>query len=215
MRKSCPKSRGHLSRRVVVAAFVLIGLAGGVWLQRASVLREVADLWIVSDPVTQSDVVAVLGGGLEIRPFAAAAFYKRGLVTRILVSQVPETISTAIVGLPGHTELNRMVLQKLGVPETAISTFGQANSNTWDEASALRNWANQHHVARIVIPIEIFAARRVQWVFHRAFAGSSVQLEIPSFDGHDYSRAEWWKSEAGMIAFQNEVVKYLYYRVKY
>ena len=30
-----------------------------------------------------------------------------------------------------------------------------------------------------------------------------------------YTRAEWWKTEAGMIAFQNEIMKYLYYRLKY
>jgi uncharacterized SAM-binding protein YcdF (DUF218 family) len=209
------RGRGSASRRVAVTVFLSAALAAGIWLQRAAVLRGVADLWIVSDPVTQSDVVAVLGGGLEVRPFAAAEIYERGLATRVLVSEVLEARSTAIVGAPGHTELNRMVLLKLGVPEAAIATFGQASRNTWDEANALRNWATEHHVARIIIPTEIFSARRVRWVFHRTFAGSSVQLEIPSFEGNNYSRAEWWKSEAGMIAFQNEVMKYLYYRLRY
>jgi uncharacterized SAM-binding protein YcdF (DUF218 family) len=195
--------------------FSLIALAGGVWLERASVLRGLADLWIVSDPVTQSDVVAVLGGGLEVRPFAAAEFYKRGLVSRVVISQVGEEPSTKIVGVPGHTELNRMVLLKLGVPEAVIDTFGQANSNTYDEANALRRWADEHNISRIVIPAEIFAARRIRWVFHREFSGTSTQLEIPSFEGHGYTRAEWWKTESGLIAFQNEIMKYLYYRLRY
>jgi hypothetical protein len=101
------------------------------------------------------------------------------------------------------------------VPDTAIEMFGQANRSTKDEASALRNWADQHHVSRITIPTEIFAARRVRWIFNREFAGSSVQLQIPSFEPPEYTRAEWWKTEAGMIAFQNEIMKYLYYRLKY
>jgi uncharacterized SAM-binding protein YcdF (DUF218 family) len=202
--------RGQVSssRRVAVAVFLFTALATGTWLQRAAVLRGVADLWIVSDPVTQSDVVVVLAGGLEVRPFVAAEMYQRGLATRVLVSDVRE-------GAPTHTELNRMVLLKLGVPEEAIATFGQANRNTWDEANALRNWATEHHVARIIIPTEIFSARRVRWVFHRTFAGSSVQLEVPSFEGHNYSRGEWWKSEAGTIAFRTEIMKYLYYRLRY
>ena len=109
-----------------------------------------------------------------------------------------------------------MVLLKLGVPDAAIGTFGQANRSTSDEAVALRDWADQHHVSRIIIPTEIFSARRVRWIFNREFAGSSVRLEIPSFDdGPDYTRAEWWKTEAGMIAFHNEIMKYLYYRLKY
>ena len=108
-----------------------------------------------------------------------------------------------------------MVLLKLGVPEAAIGIFGEANRNTRDEAAALRDWADRHGASRIVIPTEIFAARRVRWIFNRAFARSSVRLEIASFEPRHYTRAEWWKTEAGMIAFQNEVMKYFYYRLKY
>jgi len=107
-----------------------------------------------------------------------------------------------------------MVLVKLGVPASIVEAFGQANRNTFDEAAALRRWADQHHVSRIIIPTEIFATRRLRWVIDQKFAGSSVKVEIFSIDGPDYSR-EWWKTEAGMIAFQNEILKYLYYRIKY
>ena len=31
-----------------------------------------ADLWVVSDQITSVDAVVVLGGGLNVRPFAAA-----------------------------------------------------------------------------------------------------------------------------------------------
>jgi hypothetical protein len=66
-----------------------------------------------------------------------------------------------------------------------------------------------------VVPTEIFSARRVRWIFDREFVGSSVRLEFPAFEGPGYTRAEWWKTEAGLIAFQTEVMKYLYYRLKY
>jgi uncharacterized SAM-binding protein YcdF (DUF218 family) len=160
-------------------------------------------------------VVAVLGGGLEVRPFAAAELYKQGLVTKILISHVTESHLVEILAIPGHSELNRMVLLKLGIPETAIEMFGHANRSTWDEAAALRDWANQHGVSRIVIPTEVFFARRVRWIFNREFAGSSVQFNILSFEGPGYTRAKWWKTEAGLIAFQSEIIKYLYYRFKY
>ncbi len=84
-----------------------------------------------------------------------------------------------------------------------------------DEAAALRDWADQHGVSQIIVPIEIFSARRVRWIFHREFAGSSARVEVPAFEPPNYSRAEWWKSSAGMIAFQNEIMKFLYYRLKY
>jgi uncharacterized SAM-binding protein YcdF (DUF218 family) len=201
--------------RLLAAILLLTVLIGAGWLQREPLLRSAADFWIISDPVTHSDVVAVLGGDLEVRPFVAAEFYEKGLVAKVLVSQVPEKRSSRIGAIPGHTELNRRLLLKLGVPDAAIGTFGQANRNTKDEAVALRLWADRHGVSRIIIPTEVFAARRVRWIFNREFAGSSVRLEIPSFEPAHYTRAEWWKTEAGMIAFQNEIMKYLYYRLQY
>jgi hypothetical protein len=201
--------------RLAAAILLLTVLVAGVWRERASLLRGAADLWIVSDPLTSSDVVAVLGGQLEVRPFAAAELYKNGLVTKVLVSQVAEAHSSKIGAIPGHSELNRMLLLKLGVPEIAIEMFGQANRSTKDEAVALRDWADEHRVSQIIIPTEIFAARRVRWILNREFAGSSVHLEIPSFEPPGYTRADWWKTEAGMIAFQNEIMKYLYYRFRY
>src|SRR5262245_15777671 len=210
-----PLRRQRFAGRFVAATLLLAVLAAGVWLGRALLLRVAADLWIVSDPINPSDVAVVLGGTLEVRPFAAAEVYHKGLVTKVLVSQVAEARYTALGGIPGHSELNRMLLVRLGVPEAAIEMFGQANNNTRDEAHALKEWANQHRISRIVIPTEIFAARRVRWIFTREFAGSSVRVEVPSFEPPGHTRAGWWKTEAGMVAFQNEILKYLYYRLKY
>jgi hypothetical protein len=125
-----PLQQQRSLRRLGAAALSLILLAAGIWLGREPLLRGAADLWIVSDPVTRADVVAVLGGGLDVRPFAAAELYKKGLVTKIVVSQVAEAHSSKIGAIPGHSELNRMLLLKLGVPEAAIEMFGQANRNT-------------------------------------------------------------------------------------
>ena len=190
-------------------------VVAGVWLGREPLMRGAADLWVVSDPVMRADAVAILGGGLDVRPFAAAELYKKGLVDKVLVSRVVEGRSTTIGGIPGHSDLNRLLLLKLGVPETAIEMFGEANRNTMEEAAALRRWAAQHGVSQIIVPTEVFAARRVRWIFDRAFAQDSVRLAVASFEAPGYTRAAWWKTEAGLITFQNEILKYLYYRLKY
>src|SRR5215831_17196541 len=109
---SAVQLRGRLftGRRIAVI-LLLAAVAGGVWLQRAPLLRGAANLWIVSDPLTQSDVVAVLGGDFEVRPFVATELYKKGLVPKVLVSQVGETRASEIAAIiPGHSELNRRVL---------------------------------------------------------------------------------------------------------
>jgi hypothetical protein len=116
----------------------------------------------------------------------------------------------------GHTESNRRVLLKLGVPEAAIESFGTANKNTFEEVSALKLWTDHNTVSVLIIPTEIFSARRVSWILRREFVGTTVRIEVPSFDSTDgYKRTDWWKSNEGIIAFQNEFLKYIYYRWKY
>jgi DUF218 domain len=193
-----------------IIALLLGGFGAGAWLGREDLLRDLTDLWVVSDPVTRGDAVVVLGGGLEYRPFIAADMYKKGLVSKVLVSQVPEG---HVAALPGHTELNRKALLNLGVPDAAIQIFGTENRNTEDEVLALKDWAEQNAASVLIVPTEIFAARRVRWIFHRQFRGTSVRIEIPSFE-EDFTRAGWRKTKAGLIAFQTEVLKYIYYRFK-
>lgn len=196
-------------RYPLTIALLLLGLGAGAWLGGEALFRRFTDLWIVSDPITRGDAVVVLGGGLEYRPFVAADLYKKGLVKKVLVSRVREGQVGALLG---RTE--RKVLLKLGVPDAAIEMFGTENRNTEDEALALKDWAEQNAASALIVPSEIFAARRVRWIFNRKFHGTAVRIEVPSFE-EDFSRAGWWKTKAGLIAFQTEVQKYIYYRFKY
>jgi uncharacterized SAM-binding protein YcdF (DUF218 family) len=172
-----------------------------------------ADVWIASDALTPSDAAVVLGGGLQDRPFAAAELYQQGLVKQILVSQVLEDRTASIGVVASHTELNRQVLLKLGVPAGVIETFGTANGSTNDEALSLRDWAERHKASSFIIPTEGFSTRRVRYIFRRELPAKSI--EMMSVEPQGYSNSDWWKSDVGLIAFQNEVLKYVYYRVKY
>src|SRR6266540_2826923 len=209
-----PRLRFHPLRRPITIVLMLTFLFAGIWLERESLLRSAADLWIVSDPITRGDAVVVLGGGLGVRPYVAADLYRQGIVRKILVSQVAEERFVTMGVILGHTETNRKILLQLGVPDTAIETFGIANKNTADEAVALRDWGDRNAAAVLVIPTEIFSARRVGWIFRHIFSGKAVRIEVPSFEPGSYNRAEWWKTKYGLIAFQKEVLKYIYYRLK-
>ncbi len=117
--------------------------------------------------------------------------------------------------LPSHTVTNCNVLLKLGAPETAIEIFGSELSNTHQEAVALREWAVSAHARRIIVPTELFASRRVRWTVERELAGTGIQAQVPAFDVAEYGVSDWWRHEKGIVEFQNEVIKYVYYRVKY
>ena len=182
---------------------------------REPLLLGAANLWIVSDPVSHATAIVVLDGGLETRPFVAAELWRRGLADKILISQGPEERAASVGSIPAHNELNREILLKLGVPAGAIGTFEAVSKNTRGEAVALRKWAEQNGASAFIIPSEIFPARRVRWIFRREFSGTAVRIEVPSVESPDYTRWDWWKTEHGLVAFQNEVLKYIYYRLKY
>jgi uncharacterized SAM-binding protein YcdF (DUF218 family) len=196
----------------IAAALTLLGIAA--YYEHARLLRAAADLWIVSDAPAPADVVAVFGGGVETRPFAAAAYYRDGLVNKILVSNPRESPGEQLGVVLTSAAANRAVLVKLGVPAEAIESFGVNLRNTHDEALALRDWATQHHIRRIIVPTEIFAARRLRWTLHRVF-GEDATVLVPALNQPEYRDDDWWKDEAGVVSFQNEVLKYVYYRLKY
>lgn len=202
-------------RRGLLALFALAAvLAIGAWCDRDALLRTAADLWIVSDPPAPADAVAVLGGGVADRPFAAAGYYQEGLVRKVLISDAYQGPAEKLGVVIPDAVASREVLLKLGVPAGAIETFGHRLRNTRQEALALRIWAKRTEARSIIVPTEIFSARRVRWMLHRVLRPDTT-VRVPALDPPDYSRTDWWRSSEGIIAFQNEILKYLYYRIRY
>jgi uncharacterized SAM-binding protein YcdF (DUF218 family) len=199
---------------MLVAFAVVAALGIGAWTGREWLLRSAADLWIVSDPLGPADAVAVFGGGLADRPLAAARYYRQGLVTRILVSNDRQAPAVKAGIIASELAANEAVLLKLGTPESAIDTFGNALGNTHQEALALRAWAEQHNLHSIIVPTEFFSTRRVRWMLRRAFP-SEFQIRVIALDPPDYRRDDWWRRTQGIAAFKNEVIKYLYYKLRY
>jgi hypothetical protein len=132
------------------------------------------------------------------------------------VSQVDDGPPVNIGAAPGTTEITLRILRKLGVPDNAIELLGNKNKTTWDETVALKGWAKSHAILALIVPTEVFSARRTRWILQHEFSDTNIHIEVPSFDPpRGYSKTEWWKTDEGVIAFQNEVIKYLYYRLKY
>lgn len=193
----------------------LCGLALGCYLFRAPLLRTAARAWMINDAPAHADAILVLGGGLEYRPFAAARLYNQGVAPLVLVTQ-PELPLTARMGLtrPEHI-VAREVLLSNGVPASAIQFLGTNVTSTRDEALAFKQWAAQTKAHSVIIPTELFHTRRVRWMFRKALRGTDAEVHPVAVDPPHYTATNWWQTEDGLIAFQNEVVKSLYYLTKY
>jgi uncharacterized SAM-binding protein YcdF (DUF218 family) len=182
----------------LVVFVVAAALGTGAWAGRDWLLLSAADLWIVSDPIGSAVAVAVFGGGAADRPFAAAQYYRQGLIKKILVDS-PDS---------------EAILLRLGTPASAIESFGSALQNTHQETLALRDWAERHDLRSIIVPTEIFPTRRVYWMLHRAFPSRFV-IRVIALDPPNYRQDDWWRHWQGVSTFNTEVIKYLYYILAY
>jgi uncharacterized SAM-binding protein YcdF (DUF218 family) len=200
-----------------VMVIVVFVVAGTMWANPALVLSGMARLWVVSDNLDPADAIVVLGGGLDLRPFAAAELYKGGLSRQVLVSnantdQVREEVREL---LPNHVDLNRELLVQNGVPPTAITVFGDHVRSTYEESRAVLDWAKSDGARSVIIPTDVFSARRVRWIFNHELGPAGIRVIVQAVAPQRYGVDDWWRNEQGLIHFQNEVIKFIYYRLKY
>ncbi|MGA9452519.1 MAG: YdcF family protein [Verrucomicrobiia bacterium] len=189
-------------------------LLGG-YLFRVSLLTGLADAWVVNDPVTKADAIVILGGGLENRPFAAAKLFHDGVAPQILYMNVRFSPAEEMGIILPEREQTRRILLSNNVPETAMTMIGTNVASTYDESMAVRAWIEKSGAKTIIIPTDPFHTRRARWVFGRELENTKTEIHVVAINPVRYQVKDWWRHEEGVIAFQNEAIKYLYYRFEY
>jgi uncharacterized SAM-binding protein YcdF (DUF218 family) len=205
----------RLALGLVAFCVLLCALLVAAYVFRAPLLRRAAATWIVNQPLSKADVIVVLGGGLDSRPFEAARLFQLGLAPRILLMKPRLSAVTELGLMPSEADLARGILMKKGIPASAIFVTSDLVTNSYDESIALRNWARTHGVKTAIIPADIFHTRRVCWLYGQELQATGIRVEIEAAPVRQYTANDWWRHEEGLIAFQNEVLKFAYYRVKY
>jgi uncharacterized SAM-binding protein YcdF (DUF218 family) len=204
-----------LLKRFVAALIVLCVLLIAGYVFRAPLLRGAASAWIVNDPLAKADVIVVLGGGPETRPFEAAKLYHQGLAARILIMQ-PKPGPASVLGLiPSEAELTRRILINRGVPASALVILQNEVTSSYEESMVFRDWVKTNSIKSVIIPTDIFHTRRVRWLYRKELNNTGIQVRVEAVPVLEYTARDWWRSEHGVVAFQNEVLKFVYYRIKY
>ncbi|MEM9017275.1 MAG: ElyC/SanA/YdcF family protein [Verrucomicrobiota bacterium] len=180
-------------------------------------MRAASNAWIVhSEATVPAEVALIPGGGLETRPFAAAEMFHENRA-RELVLFTTEVLPTQALGLtrPSH-ELIAEILSRLEVPDSAVVLLSETEvTSTWDEVLATEKWAVENGVKSLIVVTEIFPSRRVAWAYRKRLHPHGIDVFIHAVRPSLYRADNWWHNEHGLISFQNEVVKYFYYRMKY
>jgi uncharacterized SAM-binding protein YcdF (DUF218 family) len=172
------------------------------------VLRTAAQWWTISDPLEHADAIIILGGSIGVRSAAAADLYKQGLAPLVAVG-------VSRVDQGREADLNRQMLMKFGVPANAIVGFRFGPHSTYGEARGVLSWARVNGVSKVIVPVEIFQTRRVRWIFNRELAPAQIRPMIQAITPPSYNSENWWLREEGRMNFRKELIKLLYYHLRY
>jgi uncharacterized SAM-binding protein YcdF (DUF218 family) len=112
-------------------------------------------------------------------------------------------------------EITRRLLLSNGVPEAAMAPVGDGVTSTYEEALAVRAWISTNQTKTLLIVTDISHTRRARWIFRKELEGTGVQVRVHAIEPREYGTTNWWLHEEGLVAFQNELLKSLYYWAKY
>lgn len=189
-----------------VGGFILIG-----YVFRAPLLTGLAKAWVVNERVTKADAIVILGGGVENRPFVAARLFHDDVAPKVLYMDVKLGPAEELGVVPSEEELTRRILLRNNVPESAMQVIGSNVASTYDESRAVRAWIKQTGATSIILTTELFHTRRARWIFRRELRDTPVKIYVVAVDPVRYKINDWWRNEEGLIQFQNEIIKSIYY----
>ena len=202
---------------LLAAGILLALLLGLVVTFRARLLTAAANYLIVDDPLQPADVIFVLNGDYNTRPFRAAELYHQGLAPLILMARAEGQPAERLGLVQNETDISVAVMEKLGVPADRIVVLPVKGgvTSTFDEASQLRQYVERTGIQRVLLLTSAFHTRRARWVIEKELSGLPMKLEVSAVPYDGFDATNWWQNENGLIAVNNEYIKLFYYYWKY
>ncbi|HLG98219.1 MAG TPA: YdcF family protein [Bryobacteraceae bacterium] len=172
---------------------------------------------VVRDSLSRSDLIYLLNGDPNLRPFYAAKLYQQDLAPLVIIARAGDSPMVKLGLYPNTTDMCIAVLKRLGVPQASIVELKTPNgvASTFDEAQALRNYVREHHTRHVIVVTSAFHTRRARWILRRVLRGEPVRVSMAPIDDPKYSASNWWTREDGQVACQDEYVKLFWYFLRY
>src|SRR5437879_7231119 len=138
----------------VIALALFAFLHAGTWL-------------VVQDPVEYAPCAVVLEGETPFRAMEAAKIYKDGWAREVLLTEEAlsaDDVALAQFGMERTPEYlyNRRVLERRGVPGSAIRVIKGRNNNTADEVRTIARALGESGDGRVILVTSSYQTRRVK-----------------------------------------------------
>jgi len=192
-------------RGLIVAALVLVALAV---VAHGPALRLIGRALVVEDPVAKADAIVVVAGGTPSREDAAAALFREGLASNVVLSnpftpdRVRDLITMGVRRFDYQGEA-RVVLEHRGVPAEAIVALPQSVKTTEAELKVVGELARSRGWRRVILVTSPQHSRRVKLAWSRQ-APADIQSIVRVAQDDDFLDGDWWRQRRAAEAVLHE-----------
>ena len=163
-----------------------------------------------AQPAETSDLLVVLGGGIGDRVIKANQLIGNNPAQSVLLTGVwagQENISTSADYRVKYLEDKGISRKKILLDSSAIST--------WQEAWVIRKAMLDNHWTSVLIVSDPPHMLRMSWVYRQVFFHSNLRYRLVASEPEWWKPWLWWANANSSSFVLTEIVKYIYYRVKY
>jgi len=204
-----------MNKKITNTIFLFVFLSLIIFFFSNQILRGLANYLIVEDEITFVENAAVLSGGAFDRATHAAQLWNNNQIATILCTGnnlSPDLKALNIDTLENQITKTRLLNQGVSPSEIILINEG---SSTFEEAEAILQYCLSNQLKEILIISSKFHTRRIHQVFKKKFKAHGIKVFISGATSSAYDEFQWWKSENGCIALNNEYIKLIYYAFTY
>jgi len=205
-------------KKTGIALLVIVLICLLAYSLHTPLLTGLANYLISTDvPLEKADMIFVLNGDYDTRPFYSSDLYEQGLAPIVAIAQTESSPSELLGLVDNPTDIAVEVMKLRGVPAEKLLVLNNSGpvTSTFDEARTLRQYVETHNIRSVIMVTSAFHTRRSRWIFERELAGVQVKLEVAAAPYINFDASNWWQYEEGLINLNNEYIKLIFYKIKY
>ena len=204
--------RGPQRRRSFRLVTLLVALL--VW---ALVAWGAGSFLVTRSELASADVLVLLSGAPNYaeRAQRAAELWHERRAPRIVVTNdgTRGPWSQAQQRNPFFYERTLVELQRAGVPAESVQVLPQVVGSTFDEAQAIKSYAEANGIRSVLVVTSAYHSRRALWTYRRVFSNEDTVIGVSPAAGE--ASALWWLTIEGWRTVPVEYVKLIYYWIHY
>jgi uncharacterized SAM-binding protein YcdF (DUF218 family) len=194
---------------LLAAAALLGGLA---WRERTAPLRRLAAALVHEDRVRPADVAVVSMAQPRGAALDAAKLYRRGLVRQVWITpwvDEPADRRVDALGLriPRHHEVAQTILEKAGVPASAITLLDQPVNGLEAEMAVVGRWLRARRETRAIVVTQRSHTARAGLLLRDAYAPAAGVI-VRAARSDRFDPGSWWRERGAVREVLLESLKW-------